>query len=93
MVGAVLGTSSEVQPDPTHCWIASFRSSFTQPLFFFSRFSQVWLASYCQTLVAVKIASRARHANLTATLQQQETLRNLRNEASLMATLNHPNSE
>jgi len=59
----------------------------------FSRVVQVWLASYCQTLVAVKIASRARHANLTATLQQQATLRNLRNEASLMATLNHPNSE
>ncbi|KAI7846195.1 hypothetical protein COHA_000265 [Chlorella ohadii] len=54
-------------------------------------YGEVWLASYCQTLVAVKIASRARHANLTATLQQQETLRNLRNEASLMATLNHPN--
>jgi hypothetical protein len=54
-------------------------------------YGEVWLASYCQTLVAVKIASRARHANLTATLQQQVTLRNLRNEASLMATLNHPN--
>ena len=54
---------------------------------------RVWLASYCQTRVAVKIASRARHANLSATLQQQATLRNLRNEASLMATLNHPNSE
>lgn len=54
---------------------------------------RVWLASYCQTLVAVKIASGTRHANLTATLAQQETLRNLRSEANLMATLNHPNSK
>lgn len=36
---------------------------------------------------------QVRHSNLTASLQQQATLRGLRNEASLMATLNHPNSE
>ena len=37
--------------------------------------------------------AQVRHSSLSASLQQQAALRGLRNEASLMATLNHPNSE
>ncbi|KAL4452433.1 hypothetical protein ABPG75_008095 [Micractinium tetrahymenae] len=54
-------------------------------------YGEVWLANYCSTLVAAKIFTQVKNANLTASLAHQATLNNLRTEASLMSNLRHPN--
>ncbi|PSC74167.1 Serine threonine-kinase CTR1 [Micractinium conductrix] len=55
--------------------------------------AEVWRASYCSTIVAVKLlgTDKAARSSLTGSVQQQHLLRKLRAEAANMSRLRHPN--
>ncbi|KAL4426099.1 hypothetical protein ABPG77_002685 [Micractinium sp. CCAP 211/92] len=54
-------------------------------------FGQVFLARYCETMVAVKMLTHQNVPSPTSSVQYATTLRNLYREASLMSRLRHPN--